>query len=158
VVGIINVSSIRGIAGYPFSAAYRSTKVAPEGLSESLCYEVDQFDIKVILVEPALVISDFHNNVKMVAKKGANNADDSPYTQMMQKLFEVYKLIEEQYHVPSQEVAKVILSAAILDNPDNPDRSYLVGKYSEMMTEAKMTMSIIELHDIMKIQSLGNNK
>ena len=100
-VGIINVSSIRGIAGYPFSAAYCSTKVAPEGLSESLSYEVDQFDIKVILVEPALVISDFHNNVKMAVRKGASNADDSPYTQLMQKLFEEYKLIEEQYHVPS---------------------------------------------------------
>jgi NAD(P)-dependent dehydrogenase (short-subunit alcohol dehydrogenase family) len=56
---IINVSSIGGIVGYPFSAAYCSTKFALEGLSESLSYEVDQFGIKVILIEPALVISDF---------------------------------------------------------------------------------------------------
>jgi short-subunit dehydrogenase len=70
---IINVSSIGGIVGYPFSAAYCSTKFALEGLSESLSYEVDQFGIKVILIEPALVISDFHNNVKMAVKKGANN-------------------------------------------------------------------------------------
>jgi NAD(P)-dependent dehydrogenase (short-subunit alcohol dehydrogenase family) len=66
---IINVSSIGGIVGYPFSAAYCSTKFALEGLSESLSYEVDQFGIKVILIEPALVISDFHNNVKMAEKK-----------------------------------------------------------------------------------------
>ncbi len=66
---IINVSSIGGIAGYPFSAAYCSTKFALEGLSESLSYEVEQFGIKIILIEPALVISDFHNNVKMVGKK-----------------------------------------------------------------------------------------
>jgi hypothetical protein len=57
------------------------------GKSESLSYEVDQFGIKVILVELALVISEFHNNVKMIAKKGDNS--DSAYTQMMQKLFEV---------------------------------------------------------------------
>jgi NAD(P)-dependent dehydrogenase (short-subunit alcohol dehydrogenase family) len=152
---IINVSSIGGIVGYPFSAAYCSTKFALEGLSESLSYELDQFGIKVILIEPALVISDFHNNVKMVVKKGANNPDDSPYTQMMQKLFEEYKQVQEQYQIPAKEVAKVILGAATLDNPD---RRYLVGKYSEMMKEAKMTMSDIECHNMMKRQLLGSSK
>ena len=151
---IINVSSIGGIVGYPFSAAYCSTKFALEGLSESLSYEVDQFGIKVILIELALVISDFHNNVKMAAKKGANNPDDLSYTQMMQKLFEKYKLIEEQYLIHAEEVAKVILNAAILDNPD---RRYCVGKYSEMMAEAKMTMSDIECHNMMKRQLLGDS-
>ena len=151
---IINVSSIGGILGYPFSAAYCSTKFALEGLSESLSYEVDQFGIKVILIEPALVISDFHNNVKMVAKKGANNPD-SPYTQMMQKLFEEYKQIEEQYQIPAEEVAEVILNAAILDNPY---QRHLVGKYSKMTMEAKMTMSDIECHNMMKRQLLGSKQ
>jgi short-subunit dehydrogenase len=118
-----------------------------------LSYELDQFGIKVILIEPALVISDFHNNVKMAAKKGDNDPDDSAYTQMMQKLFEEYKQVEEQYQIPAEEVAKVILSAAILDNPD---RRYLVGKYSEMMTEAKTTMSDRERHNMMKRQLLGS--
>jgi NAD(P)-dependent dehydrogenase (short-subunit alcohol dehydrogenase family) len=149
---IINVSSIGGIVGYPFSAAYCSTKFALEGLSESLSYEVDQFGIKVILIEPALVISDFHNNVKMAVKKGAN-PDDSSYTQMMQKLFAEYKQVEEQYQIPAEEVAKAILNAAIVDNPD---QRYLVGKYSEMMKEATMTMSDIECRNMMKRQLLGS--
>jgi NAD(P)-dependent dehydrogenase (short-subunit alcohol dehydrogenase family) len=149
---IINVSSIGGIVGYPFSAAYCSTKFALEGLSESLSYEVDQFGIKVILIEPALVISDFHNNVKMAARKG-DNPDDSPYTQMMQKLFEEYKQVEEQYQIPAEEVAKAIVNAAIVDNPD---QRYLVGKYSEMMKEATMTMSDIECRNMMKRQLLGS--
>ena len=152
---IINVSSIGGIVGYPFSAAYCSAKFALEGLSESLNYEVDQFGLKVILIEPALVISDFHNNVKMAAKKGANNPEDSPHTKLMEKLFEQYKLIEEQYQISAEEVAKLILNAAILDNPD---RRYLVGKYSEMMAEVKMTMSDIEYHNMMKRQIPGSNK
>ena len=150
---IINVSSIGGMVGYPFSAAYCSTKFALEGLSESLSYEVDQFGIKVILIEPALVISDFHNNVKMAVRKEANNPYDSPYTQMMQKLFEEYKQVQEQYQIPAEEVAKVILNAAILDNPD---QRYLVGKYSEMIKEAKMTMPDIECHNMMKRQLLGS--
>src|SRR5215213_6410037 len=151
---IINVSSIGGIVGYPFSSAYCSTKFALEGLSESLSYEVDQFGIKVILIEPALVISDFHNNVKMAVKKGDNSSDDSPYTQMMQKLFEEYKQVQEQYQIPAEEVANEILKAAILDNPD---RRYHVGKYSEMMKQAKMTMSDIECHNMMKRQLLGSS-
>jgi short-subunit dehydrogenase len=150
---IVNVSSIGGIVGYPFSAAYCSTKFALEGLSESLSYELDQFGIKVILIEPALVISDFHNNVKMAVRKGANNPDDSPYTQMMQKLFEEYKQVQEQYQIPAEEVANEILKAAILDNPD---RRYHVGKYSEMMKQAKMTMSDRECHNMMKRQLLGS--
>ena len=129
------------------------TKFALEGLSESLSYEVDQFGIKVILIEPALVISDFHNNVKMAVRKGANNPDDLPYTQMMQKLFEEYKQVQEQYQIPAEEVANEILKAAILDNPD---RRYLVGKYSEMMKQAKMTMSDRECHNMMKRQLLGS--
>jgi NAD(P)-dependent dehydrogenase (short-subunit alcohol dehydrogenase family) len=82
---IINVSSIGGIVGYPFSSAYCSTKFALEGLSESMSYEVEPFDIKVILIEPASVISDFHNNAKIVIKidKAANS---SPYTQTEQNV------------------------------------------------------------------------
>ncbi len=74
---------------------------------------------------------------------------------MMQKLFEEYKQVQEQYQIPAEEVAKVIVSAAILDNPD---RRYLVGKYSEMMEEIKMTMSDIECRNMMKRQLLGSNK
>ncbi len=46
---IINISSIGGIVGYPFSAAYCSTKFALEGLSESLSYELDQLALKSYL-------------------------------------------------------------------------------------------------------------
>src|SRR5215831_2719858 len=57
---IINVSSVGGLAGYPFSAAYCSTKFALEGLCDSLSYEVEKFGIKIIVIEPGLVASDFH--------------------------------------------------------------------------------------------------
>jgi NAD(P)-dependent dehydrogenase (short-subunit alcohol dehydrogenase family) len=143
---IINVSSIGGIVGYPFSAAYCSTKFALEGLFESMSYEVEQFGIKVILIEPAFVISDFHNNAKIVIKidKAANS---SPYTQTMNKMFEAYKQVIEEYKMPADEVAKVILNAAI---SAYPDQRYLVGKYSETMMEAKRTMSDAQSHNMME--------
>ena len=149
---IINVSSIGGIVGYPFSAAYCSTKFALEGLSESMSYEVEQFGIKVIIIEPALVISDFHNNAKIVIKSD-KAANSSPYTQTMNKMFEAYKQVVEEYKMPAEEVAKVILNATI---SANPDQRYLVGKYSEMMMEAKRTMSDTQSHNMMESQLLGS--
>src|SRR5207247_1169090 len=52
---IVNISSIGGRIAFPFSPSYASTKFAIEGLSEALQYEVAQFDIRVILVEPGLI-------------------------------------------------------------------------------------------------------
>jgi NAD(P)-dependent dehydrogenase (short-subunit alcohol dehydrogenase family) len=149
---IINVSSIGGIVGYPFSSAYCSTKFALEGLSESMSYEVEQFGIKVMLIEPAFVISDFHKNAKIVIKSG-KAANSSPYTRTMNKMFEAYKEVIEEYKISAEEVAKVILNAAI---SANPDQRYLVGKYSETMMGAKRTMSDAQSHNMMKSQLLSS--
>src|ERR1051326_6958162 len=48
---IVNVSSIAGRIGFPLIPAYVSSKFALEGLSESIAYELEQFGIKVIIVE-----------------------------------------------------------------------------------------------------------
>lgn len=149
---IINVSSIGGIVGYPFSSAYCSTKFALEGLSESMSYEVEQFGIKVLLIEPAFVISDFHKNAKIVIKSD-KAANFSPYTQTMNKMFEAYKEVIEEYKISAEEVAKVILNAAI---SANPVQRYLVGKYSETMMEAKRTMSDAQSHNMMDSQLLSS--
>ena len=43
---IINIGSIGGLIGIPFSAVYCSSKFALEGLSESLAPELAMFNIK----------------------------------------------------------------------------------------------------------------
>lgn len=149
---IINVSSIGGIVGYPFSAAYCSTKFALEGLSESMSYEVEPFDIKVILIEPAFVISDFHNNAKIVVRSDKTD-NYSSYTQTMNRMFEKYKQVVEEYKISTEEVAKVILNAAL---SANPEQRYFVGKYSETMMGGRRTMSDAQSHNMMESQLLGN--
>src|SRR5918994_4378744 len=116
-----------------------------------MSYEVEQFGIKVILIEPALVISDFHNNAKIVIKSD-KAANSSPYTQTMNKMFEAYKQVVEEYKIPADEVAKVILNAAI---SAYPNQRYLVGKYSETMMQAKRTMSDAQFHNMMESQILS---
>jgi short-subunit dehydrogenase len=146
---IINVSSIGGIVGYPLTAAYSSTKFAVEGLIESMRYEVEPFGIKTILIEPAFVIdTNFHNNVK-VAEKSSSISYSSPYKEFTQKLFENYWNVQNEYQTKAEDVAKIILEAAI---SDNPKQRYQVGKYSEMMVKTKYRYSDSECKNIMQKQ------
>ena len=146
---IINVSSIGGILGYPLTAAYSSTKFAVEGLIESMRYEVEPFGIKTILIEPAFVIdTNFHNNVK-VPEKTTSGSYSSPYKEFTQNLFENYWNVQNEYQTKAEDVAKIILEAAI---SDNPKPRYQVGKYSEMMVKTKYTYSDSECKNIMQKQ------
>lgn len=60
---IVNISSLAGYVGFPASSVYNSTKFALEGLSESLAYEIEQYGIKVILIEPGVVNTNFVKNI-----------------------------------------------------------------------------------------------
>jgi short-subunit dehydrogenase len=56
---IINISSIGGLLGLPFQGLYCATKFALEGYSESLRMEVKSFGIKVVLIEPGDIKTQF---------------------------------------------------------------------------------------------------
>jgi NAD(P)-dependent dehydrogenase (short-subunit alcohol dehydrogenase family) len=69
---IINVSSIAGIVGVPAESIYASTKFALEGLTESLSYELEPFNIRLILIEPGVINSNFVPNIRY-----ANSSNNS---------------------------------------------------------------------------------
>lgn len=52
---IVNVSSIGGKIWEPLGSWYHATKFAVEGLSDSLRVEVESFGIKVVVIEPGLI-------------------------------------------------------------------------------------------------------
>ena len=56
---IINVSSVGGIMTVPGYSVYNSSKFAVEGLSEGLWYELGTFGIKVKVIEPGAIATDF---------------------------------------------------------------------------------------------------
>ena len=72
---IINVTSIAGVVGIPAECIYVSSKFALEGLSESISYELQPFGIKVILVEPGVINTNFIPNIKF-----PNSNEDDIYT------------------------------------------------------------------------------
>ncbi|KIC09255.1 short-chain dehydrogenase [Leisingera sp. ANG-M1] len=56
---IVNVSSIGGQMTFPLGTLYHGTKFAVEGLSEALHYELEACGVKVKIVEPGMINTDF---------------------------------------------------------------------------------------------------
>lgn len=73
---IVNVASIGGRITFPFYSLYNSTKWAVEGFSEALQYELEQFNIRVKIIEPGPIKTDFYNRSQDTAKKEGLTAYD----------------------------------------------------------------------------------
>jgi NAD(P)-dependent dehydrogenase (short-subunit alcohol dehydrogenase family) len=56
---IVNISSIGGKMTFPLGTLYHGTKFAVEGLSEALHYELEPFGVRVKIVEPGMIKTDF---------------------------------------------------------------------------------------------------
>lgn len=66
---IINVTSMAGRTAFPFSSLYNATKFAVEGFSESLIYELEPFGVRLKLIEPGPIKTDFYGRSQQITKK-----------------------------------------------------------------------------------------
>ncbi len=74
---IINISSVGGRITFPVYSVYHATKWAVEGFSESLQYELRPYNIRIKLVEPGAIKTDFYSRSKDVFRKaGLENYTD----------------------------------------------------------------------------------
>src|SRR5688572_2690869 len=143
---IVNISSIAGKIGFPLTSAYVSSKFALEGLSESIAYEIEHFGIKIILIEPGIIKSNFNNNIK-VGKRVTINSN-SPYREMTQKRISRFKPRFES-GTPPIEVAKVILKTITsAENQSSSVLRYLVGNDALKLIEIRNNMSDKEFKKI----------
>ena len=140
---IVNISSGAGRFGYPGGSAYVSTKFAIEGLSESMAYELEPFGIRVVLVEPGVIKTNFVNSI-VAAKKSQD--PNSPYAQLMQNVATSFQHMIEGGS-STDVVAKVVLKAV---TSENPTLRYLAGKDVETWIEGKKSMSDEEFYKMMK--------
>jgi NAD(P)-dependent dehydrogenase (short-subunit alcohol dehydrogenase family) len=121
-------------------SAYVSTKFAVEGLSESISYELEPFGIKVVIVEPGVIRTNF---VTVIAKKSQD--PNSPYFQMMQKIANSFQELKKNSSSP-ELVANVVLNAI---QHENPNLRYLAGSDVEQWLGAKRNMSDEEFYKMM---------
>ena len=139
---IINVSSGAGQVGFPGISAYVSTKFAIEGFSESLMYELFPYGIKVVIIEPGVIKTNFFRNC-IVSEHSMKKS--SPYSRSLDKFQKNVELMQEHATSPI-DVAKVIIQ--VLGN-NEPKQRYIVGNDVAMILEAKKNLSDIEFKKMM---------
>jgi len=122
---IINISSIGGKISVPFSEIYNSTKWAIEGFSEGLYYELLKFNIKVKIIEPGVIKSDFYG-------RSMNEIDlqkDLEYMEIYEKFNNKNNAIIERGSHP-KVIAEVIYKVA---NDKSNRLRYHAGAFSGLL-------------------------
>ena len=137
---IVNISSVAGRIGFPASPAYISSKFALEGLSECLRYELDQFGVKTIIIEPGVIKTSFFSSMQVVKPNG------SPYKDITDKVVSGVKMMAEMGTAPV-EVAKTVVKSI---NDKDPLPRYVVGTDAAMFLEAKKMKTDIEFENYLK--------
>lgn len=105
---IVNVSSVGGRITYPLGSLYHGSKWAVEGLSEALHYELVPLGIRVKIVEPGGVNTDFGGR-SFVFTHDPELADYQPLVDMAAAALEAGTPSGSQQ---PEEVAEVIFDAA----------------------------------------------
>lgn len=142
---IVNITSMGGRIAIPLDPIYHGTKFALEGLSECIRYELGLFNIKIILIEPGAVGSNFWNNIKM-ANKSENSL--SPYQNVIDTVSETFSKMSENVISPS-DVATIIIKAV---TTNTPEFRYVVGEDAKMIMEKSKNLSDKEFENFIKEQ------
>jgi len=104
---IINVSSMGGKVAFPLGTLYHGTKFAVEGLTEALGYEMKTIGVKVKLVEPGIINTDFGGR----SLDFTNDESMTEYQPMIGNFMSAMGSMGAQTSEPSM-VAEVIFHAA----------------------------------------------
>ena len=74
---IINVASMGGRVTFPLYSVYHASKWAVEGFSEALVYELSPFDIRVKIIEPGPIKTDFYGrSMDVMTRPGLTAYDE----------------------------------------------------------------------------------
>lgn len=124
---IVNISSVGGRIPYPLNTLYHGTKFAIEGISESLALELGAFNIRVKIVEPGGVSTDFAGrSMDFTQKEGLTAYDD-----ISQRVMAAYMAPERAATRSSPEdTAEVIFQAA---TDGTAKLRYVAGKDAEQL-------------------------
>ena len=104
---IVNVASIGGRVAFPLYSLYHSTKWAVEGFSESLQHELLAFNIRVKIVEPGPIKTDFYER----SAERTSNPDFPAYDEFSDRVLTKLNQIGTTGALP-EVVAKTIYRAS----------------------------------------------
>jgi NAD(P)-dependent dehydrogenase (short-subunit alcohol dehydrogenase family) len=70
---IVQVASVGGRVAFPLFSIYHASKWAVEGFSESLQFEAEIFNIRIKIIEPGVIKTDFYGRSRAFVKPGNTN-------------------------------------------------------------------------------------
>jgi len=142
----INISSVGGKITFPLISLYHSTKFAVEGFSESLHYEMKEIGVKVKLVEPGGVATDFGGR----SMDFQHDESKTEYNAIVASVNTVFRerMDPAQMSTPGL-VADIIFRAAT----DGSDRlRYRAGADAEQLLDARKAMTDEQFFNLMNEQ------
>jgi NAD(P)-dependent dehydrogenase (short-subunit alcohol dehydrogenase family) len=124
---IINFSSILGLLGLPFQAFYSASKFAIEGFSEALRMELNQFNIKIVLINPGdFRTSNSANRKNFLTPTGPSD----PYEAQFCKTMAIYEKDEANGRAPEVLARKIV---RIVES-GNPKQRYIIATFIERLS------------------------
>src|SRR5262245_23354851 len=111
---IINISSVAGRIARPLSSVYDATKHALEAISDGLRGELAQFGIKVVVIEPGFITTEFLGVANEGAKPIIEHA--GPYKESFDKVAGVIHRLRRLAGRP-EDIAEIIFKALTAKNP-----------------------------------------
>lgn len=117
---IINMSSVGGRVYFPLGAWYHASKHAIEGFSDSLRLELQEYNIKLVVIEPGLIATNFYKLAEEpLTRYSSNGAYSGVAKAISHNLSQSYRTMSPP-SVVAHKVATIIESK-------HPRRRYLVG-------------------------------
>ncbi len=113
---IINISSLGGRLAFPFGGLYSASKFALEGLSDALRMELAPFNIKVSVIQPGPVSTDFFVVAAQAVDETVATPDNTPYRAAFEKLKGLEKQTSSRAWT-SERVAEVIVRSLTDQHP-----------------------------------------
>jgi NAD(P)-dependent dehydrogenase (short-subunit alcohol dehydrogenase family) len=132
---IINISSIGGKVANPYLSLYQSSKFAIEGLSESLYYELAPYHIKVKLIEPGNIETDFTGRSLQVLQRD----DIKDYDDHIQKFLDMLMADRKKGNISSPELVAEVILKAVEDKSDQ--FRYLAGEDAEFLNHKRKELT-----------------
>ncbi|XP_059414681.1 retinol dehydrogenase 8-like isoform X1 [Carassius carassius] len=115
---IVVMSSVMGIQGLLFNDVYAASKFAVEGFCESLAVQAMKFNVKMTLVEPGPVVTEFEKKVYEEAEKMDLSETDEETARIFRQIYLPYsrKIFNSIGQTP-EDVAEQTLQLIGSKNP-----------------------------------------
>lgn len=130
---IVNITSIAGLVATPNQVAYSASKWALECLGEALAHELYRFNVRVVNVEPGVIMTSIFENSKETTRYDKT----SPYQPIMRRNGKLFAAGFRDATQPDV-VAKAILNA--IETPDYKLR-WPVGKDADGLAKGRPKIS-----------------